>query len=62
MEKRELVILGGGPAGMAAAISAREHGLKDILLFERDVFLGGILNQCVHTGFGLNYFKEVLLL
>lgn len=45
---------------MAAAISAREHGIKDILLFERDVFLGGILNQCVHTGFGLNYFKEVL--
>jgi NADPH-dependent 2,4-dienoyl-CoA reductase/sulfur reductase-like enzyme len=58
--KRDLVIVGGGPAGMAAAISAYEHGARDILLLERDQYLGGILNQCIHTGFGLNYFKEVL--
>ena len=45
---------------MAAALAARESGVKDILLLERDQFLGGILNQCIHTGFGLNYFKEVL--
>lgn len=45
---------------MAAAISAYEHGVRDILLLERDQYLGGILNQCIHTGFGLNYFKEVL--
>jgi NADPH-dependent 2,4-dienoyl-CoA reductase/sulfur reductase-like enzyme len=60
MEKRELVIVGGGPAGMAAAVSAERFGIKDILLVERDRFLGGILNQCVHTGFGVEYFKEVL--
>jgi len=45
---------------MAAALSARDNGIKDILLLERDQYLGGILNQCVHTGFGLEYFKEVL--
>ena len=45
---------------MAAAISAYESGIKDILLLERDQYLGGILNQCIHTGFGLNYFKEAL--
>lgn len=60
MFKRSLVIVGGGPAGMAAAIAAYEHGVEDILLIERDQYLGGILNQCVHAGFGLNYFKEVL--
>ena len=60
MIKRDLVIVGGGPAGMAAAISAHRHGVRDILLLERDQFLGGILNQCIHTGFGLQYFKEVL--
>ncbi len=60
MIERDLVIVGGGPAGMAAAVSAHENGVKDILLLERDQFLGGILNQCIHTGFGLNYFKEIL--
>jgi len=58
--KKDLVIIGGGPAGMAAAVSAYENGIKDILLLERDQYLGGILNQCVHTGFGLEHFKEVL--
>jgi NADPH-dependent 2,4-dienoyl-CoA reductase/sulfur reductase-like enzyme len=58
--ERDLVIIGAGPAGMAAALSAYEHGVRDILLLERDQYLGGILNQCVHTGFGLDYFKEVL--
>ncbi|MBU1037742.1 MAG: NAD(P)/FAD-dependent oxidoreductase [Candidatus Omnitrophica bacterium] len=60
MTERELIIIGGGPAGMAAAIAARENGVKDILLIERDQCLGGILNQCIHTGFGLEYFKEIL--
>ena len=60
MIRRDLVIVGGGPAGMAAAISAYESGVDDILLLERDQYLGGILNQCVHTGFGIEYFNEVL--
>ncbi len=49
MLRRDLVIVGAGPAGMAAAISAYENGVEDILLLERDQYLGGILNQCVHT-------------
>ncbi|MDP2921802.1 MAG: FAD-dependent oxidoreductase [Candidatus Omnitrophota bacterium] len=60
MIKKDLVIVGGGPGGMAASVSAYESGIKDILLLERDQYLGGILNQCVHTGFGLEHFKEVL--
>ena len=60
MTERELVIIGGGPAGMAAAIAAHGSGVKDILLLERDGYLGGLLNQCIHTGFGLDYFKELL--
>ena len=60
MIEKDLVVVGGGPAGMAAASSAHENGVRDILLLERDQFLGGILNQCVHTGFGITYFKEAL--
>ena len=59
MEKK-LVIIGGGPAGLAAAASAREAGVEDILILERDARLGGILNQCIHNGFGLHTFKEEL--
>jgi NADPH-dependent 2,4-dienoyl-CoA reductase/sulfur reductase-like enzyme len=57
---RDLIVVGAGPAGMAAAIAAHESGVRDILLIERDQYLGGILNQCIHTGFGIEYFKEVL--
>lgn len=56
----DLVIIGGGPAGMSAAISAYEAGIKDILILERDDSLGGILKQCIHNGFGLHRFKEEL--
>ena len=58
--KKELVIIGGGPAGMAAAVAAYEAGLRDILILERDVALGGILRQCIHNGFGLHRFGEEL--
>ena len=58
--KRELVIIGGGPAGMSAAVSAYENGVRDILILERDAHLGGILQQCIHNGFGLHRFKEEL--
>ncbi|MFH1460263.1 MAG: NAD(P)/FAD-dependent oxidoreductase [Candidatus Omnitrophota bacterium] len=57
---RDLVIVGAGPAGMAAVIAAYEAGVRDILLIERDSRLGGILNQCIHTGFGAEYFNQVL--
>ncbi len=60
MAKRDLVIIGGGSAGMAAAISAYDAGVRDILILERGNMLGGILNQCIHNGFGLQYFKEEL--
>lgn len=55
-----MVIIGGGPAGMAAALSAHEKGIARILILERDKELGGILNQCIHNGFGLHAFKEEL--
>ena len=58
--KVSLVIVGGGPAGLAAALAAKEAGCDDILLIERDTVLGGILNQCIHNGFGLHYFNEEL--
>lgn len=57
---KELVIIGGGPAGMCAAAAAYENGIKDILILERDEKLGGILQQCIHNGFGLHRFKEEL--
>ena len=58
--KKELVIIGGGPAGMAAAVAAYEAGVRDILILERDNALGGILRQCIHNGFGLHRFGEEL--
>lgn len=57
MIRYDVVIIGGGPAGMAAAVAASDSGAKTLIL-ERDVRLGGILNQCIHQGFGLHYFKE----
>ena len=57
---RDLVIIGGGPAGLAAALSAYEEGVRDILILERDTSLGGILRQCIHNGFGLHTFGEEL--
>ena len=49
--KTKIAIIGGGPAGLAAAVAARKAGVKDILILERDEQLGGILNQCIHNGF-----------
>ena len=60
MIKVNLVIVGGGPAGLAAAKSAYDAGERDILILEREAELGGILNQCIHNGFGLHTFKEEL--
>ena len=60
MRNVDLLVIGGGSAGMAAAIKAREEGVQDILIVEKDNNLGGILNQCIHNGFGLTEFKEEL--
>lgn len=60
MNRHEIVIIGGGPAGLAAAAAARKKGVSDILILERDGYLGGILNQCIHNGFGLHTFGEEL--
>lgn len=60
MKTVDIAIIGGGPAGLAAAVAARESGVQNILIIERDNELGGILNQCIHNGFGLHTFKEEL--
>ena len=56
----DLIVIGGGPAGLAAAYEANLNGVESILIIERDKELGGILNQCIHNGFGLHTFKEEL--
>lgn len=60
MSSYDIVIIGGGPAGLAAAAAAKREGVDSILILERDTQLGGILNQCIHNGFGLHTFKEEL--
>ena len=59
MIKTDCLVIGGGPAGMSASLSASQNGAK-VILIERDEVLGGILNQCIHNGFGLHYFQEEL--
>ena len=60
MLKKDVVVIGGGPAGMAAAVAAYDAGAKDVLILERESSLGGILKQCIHNGFGLHNFNEEL--
>lgn len=56
----DVIVVGGGPAGLAAAVGAKDAGAKDVLIVERDISLGGILEQCIHPGFGLKHFNEEL--
>ena len=60
MRNTDILIIGGGPAGLAAAVGAYEAGARDILILDREERLGGILKQCIHNGFGLHTFKEEL--
>ena len=60
MKQYQLIVIGGGPAGLAGAVAAWNSGLRKVLVIERDQVLGGILNQCIHNGFGLTHFKEEL--
>jgi len=60
LKEKEVIIIGGGAAGLAAAVACQEKGIKDILIIERNAFLGGILNQCIHDGFGLEKFNTSL--
>jgi NADPH-dependent 2,4-dienoyl-CoA reductase/sulfur reductase-like enzyme len=60
MKNYNMIVIGAGPAGMAAALKAEENGLDNILIIERDEYIGGILPQCIHNGFGLEYFDEEL--
>ncbi len=60
MKAYDIVITGAGPAGLAAAVAARKAGISSILVIERDEEMGGILNQCIHNGFGLHTFQEEL--
>ncbi len=60
MEKHDLIIIGAGPAGLAAAVEAKKQGISDVVVLEREETAGGILNQCIHDGFGLLRFEELL--